>query len=334
MRQNSLLIIDGLALLSKHYYATIPKELFKEKNIEKIKELQQQIQHTSYGIYTNGVTSMLKSVLNIVEKYKPTYLVICFDVTRNSFRNQLYKEYKATKPTIPNQLQEQISLMIQVLESIGITVLSSTKYESTDFAGTIAKKYEKNIDIFILTRNKDYYQLATDKTTILMMQTKEEKLELLESKFNKKRFFENSFPFNEKEVKEWIGVYPSQISDYKGLAGDVSDNIPGVYGINTAAKYLLNIYNNIEEIYIDLEKMKKDNKYKTMQIKKWKKTGLKRSPYNKLIEIDSKQQALLSRKLATIVTDIPMEIDLNNFAININYKNLETIKQLLEFYEI
>ena len=330
MLTNSLLIIDGSAMLSKHYYSTIPKELFKETNPDIIKELKKEIKQTSYGVYTNGITSMLNSLFDIINIYQPTYMVICFDTMKDSFRKKIYRDYKSKKKIPPDQLIEQIKLMIQILESIGIKTISSSKYEINDYAGTLSHKFEKDVNVYILTRNQDYYQLATNKTTILMMQTNEEKLKLLEKKFKKDRYFENSFPFNIKEVKELVGVFPYQIPDLKGLSGNVSDNIPGIYGVNTAAKYLLNIYSSIEELYSDLEKMKTDELYKNLQMKIWKNTGLKRSPYNKLIKIGTKEQALMSKQLATIVKTIPINISLNDLFLNINEKNLEMIKTIFE----
>ena len=330
MLENSLLIIDGSALLSKHYYKTIPKELFKEKDLEKIEELQQQIQHTSYGTYINGVNSMLNSILNILENDPPMYLIVCFDITKETFRKKIYSEYKGTRKQIPTPLCEQFKLMIQILESIGIPVICSDKYEADDYAGSIAHKFENDVDVYILTRDQDYYQLATEKTTILMMQTKDERLELLEKKFNKIHWYENAFPFKTKEVKDWMGVYPYQIPDFKGLAGDISDNIPGVYGINTAAKPLLNVYTSIEELYTDIEKMKKNEDYKKIQVKIWKQHGIKRSPYNMLIKENALESALLSKKLATIIKTIPIKESLTDFILNINTNNLNMIKSILE----
>ena len=330
MLSNSLLIIDGSALLSKYYYGSIPKELFSEKNQEKIKELQKQIKQTSYGTYTNAVEAMLRNVLDIVKKYNPKYLAVCFDLTRNTFRKKIYSKYKSTRKDTPYPLIEQFDLAIQSLKSIGITVVCSNDYEADDYAGTLANKFEQDTDVYILTRDQDYYQLATNKTTVLMMQTNEEKLKLLENKFNRQRYFENSFPFNIEEVKEWTGVYPYQIQDLKGIAGDASDNIPGITGVNTAAKSLLNIYATIEDLYNDLEKMKKDNTYKESQIKLWKSTGLKRSPYNRLIKDEAKEQALMSKKLATIVKNIPLNIQLDDLKVNINEDNLKMLKMILE----
>ena len=330
MLENSLLIIDGSAMLSKHYYGTIPKELFKEKDEDKIEELQQQIKHTSYGSYTNAVISMLTSILNIIKNYHPKYMVVCFDITRHTFRQELFEEYKGTRKSIPNPLSEQFQLMIQVLEAIGITVLYSNKYEADDLAGTISHKFEKDVDVYILTRDQDYYQLATENTTILMMQTNEEKLNNLETKFERTRTFENAFPFNTREVKEYTGVFPYQIPDLKGIAGDVSDNIPGIHGVNTTAKYLLNVYSSIEELYTDLEKMKQDENYKRLQIKIWKEQGMKRSPYNMLIKNHAKEDGLLSKKLATIVKNIPLNITLEEMMVDINEDNLEMIKNVLE----
>lgn len=330
MLTDSLLMIDGSAMLSKHYYGTIPKELFKEKNSEKIEVLQREIKQTSYGVYTNAVTSMLCSIMNIIKNYHPKYMVVCFDTMKNTFRQQIYSQYKETRRQTPNPLIEQFQLMQQILESIGIKVIISSKYEADDYAGTLAHKFEKDVDVYILTRDQDYYQLATNRTTILMMQTNEEKLSLLEKRFNKHRYFENSFPFNTKEVKDWIGVYSYQIPDLKGIAGDVSDNIPGIDGINTAAKNLLNVYSSIEELYSDLEKMKYDSVYKQIQIKIWKSTGLKRSPYNMLIKNGAREQAIMSKKLATIIKTIPLDLALDNLTVNINENNLETIKNILE----
>lgn len=330
MLSNGLLIIDGSAMLSKHYYKTIPKELFKEKNSEKITELENEILHTSYGTYTNAVASMLDSILMIIKEYYPKYMIVCFNTEENTYKRNIFSDYRKNKREIPELLKEQFKLIEQVLSAIGIQIIYSDKYGAEDYAGTIAHKFEQDVDVYILARNQNYFQLATEKTTILMMQTNETKVEELEKKFKKEVYFENSFPFNIDTVKTFTGVFPSQIPDLRSITGDVSDNIPGVSGVNTAAKYLLNVYTSMEELYSDLEKMKIDPIYKNLQIKVWKQTGLKRSPYNMLIKEHSKEDAIMSKKLSTILRNIPLDLSLNDLQVNINENNLETVKNILE----
>lgn len=229
---------------------------------------------TTSGITTNAVYGFTTMLLKVLGE-KPDFLAISFDRPEPTFRHKEYKEYKATRQKAPPTLHEQIPLVKEVAQVLDIPIYEITGYEADDVIGTLAKEAEKEgYDVTILSGDLDPLQLVNDKIKVLTT----------------RKGITDTILYGEKEVEERYGLKPEQLIDYKALKGDTSDNIPGVpkVGEKTAAD-LLKEFTTLENIYKNLEKIKKP--------------ALKENLRNNL------HLAELSKKLGTIVTDVPIEVD-------------------------
>jgi len=277
MMKELLVIIDGNSLVNRAFYA-LP-ELMNKK-----------------GQHTNAIYGFTNILFRILEEYNPTYLTIAFDLKAPTFRHKEYEGYKSHRKGMPNELREQIEPLKKTIDAFGISRLELEGYEADDIIGTVAKIYEKqNIDVYIITGDKDALQLASDTTKILLTKKGISELDI----------------YDEKALKDQYGITPLQFIDLKGLMGDKSDNIPGVPGIGekTGLKLLLD-YGSLEDVYENLDSLS---------------AGLKK----KLEE--NYDQAFLSKRLATIVTDMPIEIDLNE--LRLREKNIEELSALFNEFE-
>jgi len=229
---------------------------------------------TKAGEPTAGTYGFTSVLLRLLEQEKPEYLAVSFDTGR-TFRDDLYAEYKATREKMPDDLALQIDRIRQVVDAFGIPILESEGYEADDVLGTVARlAAEAGVQVVILTGDRDLLQLSTDQVIIRLAGQKLSEAE----------------DYGPSEVEAKMGVPPSQIIDYKALVGDSSDNIPGVRGVGEkTAISLLQEFGTLDSIYENLEQVPARFR-------------------NKLEE--NRQDAELSRKLAAIVTDIPLSFDL------------------------
>lgn len=341
-----LLLIDGSSMLTTAYYGTLPNEIKWEKDEEKRKLHYDKILHNSIGEYTNAIYSMLKSLSKILDYQKPTHMAICFDKSReNTFRRKMYSEYKAQRSETPFPLKQQMINMEKFLKMIGFSVFYSDEYEADDFVGTLAKKFENQIDTYLYTKDHDYLQLVSDKTKLWLLMVKQEDVD----SFNKKHNIDTSclnipdkvVELTPQLVKDEFGVYPCQIADLKGLQGDSADNIPGVYGISSAAPILISKYGSVENLYDEIEKIYNDKKSEKLFKEELKTLGVTRSPLNMLMSdcdkrsgISAKETALLSKKLATIYRDIPLDVTLKDLEFEIDWFAYTEILNRLDIRKI
>ena len=292
-----------------------------------------KILHSSDGTYTNGIFGVLKSVVSLLKKQQPDHIAFVFDKTRDTFRRELYPEYKGTRSATPEPLKQQFVLLEQILEDVGFKVLYSDRYEADDYAGSLVMRFRDEIPMIVMTKDHDYLQLVDDEHNVRawMVQSKQEKADELYEKYyapygmDKKQVNlpEKTFEFTAEHVLAEEGVKPCQITDLKGIQGDTSDNIPGVRGVASAAPVLINEYGTVEEIYAAIHEAEKDKaSLKEMQ-DFWKNNlGISRSPYKSLIktgeegELCGEAAAMLSKKLATIKTDIVIEENLEDFHVS------------------
>lgn len=331
------LVIDGSSMLVTNYYGNLPREIMFEKDEEKKKLYYSKIMHSSDGTYTNAIYGMLRTILKIVKEQKPEYLAIVFDKSRNTFRRELYADYKGNRKETPEPLKQQFILMEEIVKKLGIQMLISDTHEADDLAGSVIKKFEgPDMSMRFLTKDHDYLQLVSEYTRGWMVQTKQEAADELFKKYgindtNKKNanLPDKVFEFTSEHVFHEEGVYPENITDLKGICGDTSDNIPGVKGVSSAAAPLINEYGSVENIYIVIENCKSDKEVKELA-KFWKeKLGINRSPYKALVE--NKENALLSKKLATIVTNVEIPNALEDYRCQIDFDALQKIIKELEF---
>ncbi|MGB9780594.1 DNA polymerase I [Caldanaerobacter sp.] len=275
------LLIDGSSLMYRAYYA-LP------------------MLTTSEGLHTNALYGFTMMLLKLLEEEKPDYIAIAFDKKAPTFRHKEFKEYKATRQAMPEELSEQVDLLKEVIDGFNIKTLELEGYEADDIIGTVSKiAEEKGLEVVIVTGDRDALQLISPKVKV---------------KISKKGITQME-EFDEKAVIERYEITPRQLIDLKGLMGDKSDNIPGIpnIGEKTAIK-LLKEFGSVEGILENTSKL----------------TGKLKETIEQNIEL-----ALMSKRLATISRDIPIKIDFEEYRLReFNYAKLWELFNRLEFYSL
>ena len=175
------LIIDGSSMLSSSYYGNLPKQILFAKTEEERAKHYDKIMHAADGTYTNGIFTMLRTVLKIIKNQKPDHIAFVFDKTRNTFRRELYVDYKGTRGETPLPLKQQFILAEEMLQEMGFPVFFSDEYEADDFAGSITEKFWQQDAIVLMTKDADYLQLVSDERNVRawMVQVSQEKADKL-----------------------------------------------------------------------------------------------------------------------------------------------------------
>ena len=230
---------------------------------------------TKSGLAVGAVYGFLSVFFKAVDQIKPDYVICAFDRPEPTFRHKEYKEYKAKRVKAPQELYDQIPLTQKVLSALGVQFLEKSGFEADDIIATLDHEAGKEkIDTLILTGDADTLQLVDDDTRV----------------YGFRRGFSDVVVYDEGQVKEKYGLTPDQLLDYKALRGDPSDNIPGVPGIGEkTATELLKKYKTLDGVYGHLDEIKPE--------------GVK----NKLKE--GKSSAYLSKKLGTLVMNVPVKVD-------------------------
>lgn len=310
------LIIDGSSMLSSSYYGNLPKQILFAKTEEERAKHYNKIMHAPDGTYTNGIFTMLRTVLKILKNQTPDHIAFVFDKTRNTFRRELYADYKGTRGETPAPLKQQFVLAEEMFQEMGFPVFFSDQYEADDFAGSITEKFWQQDSIVLMTKDVDYLQLVSDERNVRawMVQVSQEKADKLFAAYqvDKKRtnLPDKVFEFTETYIQGEYGLSSgNMVIDWKALAGDSSDNIPGVKGISDKSSIpLLNEYQTVEALYEALEE--EGSGIEDF----WKEfLGLRKGSYKKLTAPGAKESALLSKQLATIRRDIPIAAELSDF---------------------
>lgn len=247
------------------------------------------------GIHTNAIYGFTNILMKILEEEKPTHILVAFDAGKTTFRHKTYKDYKGGREKTPPELSEQFPFIRELLDAYNISRYELENYEADDIIGTLAKKAEKEgFEVKIITGDKDLTQLATEKVTVAIT----------------RKGITDVDPYTPETIQEKYGLTPPQIIDMKGLMGDQSDNIPGVPGIGekTAIK-LLKQFGTVENLLEALDEV----------------SGKKLK--EKLAEY--KEQALMSKQLATIQCDAPIDITLDDITYY-GYEVQNVIKILKE----
>ena len=272
--ENLVIIIDGNSLMNRAFYA-LPEMTDKK------------------GRHTNALYGFANIIFKILKEYTPTHFAVAFDLKAPTFRHKMYDGYKAGRKKMPDELAEQIEPLKQMIDFFGINRLEMEGFEADDILGVVAKKAgESGLKTYIITGDKDSFQLATDNVSIL---------------FTKKGISEIEVVDKQKMLDDY-GITPTEFIDLKALMGDSSDNIPGVAGIGekTGLK-LIQEYKSIENIYKHIDE-------------------IKGAVQKKLIA--DEESAYMSKKLATIHTDLPIDFETEE----ILYNGLDT-KNLTEFFQ-
>ncbi len=230
------------------------------------------------GLHTNAVFGFTTMLLKMKEEINPDYIVAAFDRKAPTFRHKEYDDYKAGRKKMPEELAEQFPIVKDMLNMLDINIFEIDGFEADDLIGTLSVFAESNgIEVYIVTGDRDALQLATDKVKVVI---------------TKKGITEKEI-YDEKRMVEELGVTPKQFIDVKGLMGDASDNIPGVPGIGEKTAYkLIQAYGSIENVLNNIENIS------------GKKIKENLNQYS--------EQAIFSKKLATIMTEVPINIDLDS----------------------
>lgn len=282
---DKLVLIDGNSIINRAFYGIMNSNMLR----------------TEDGIYTNAIYGFLAIMFKILEDIDPQYIAVAFDLKAPTHRHKMYDQYKATRKGMPDELASQMPILKDILRAMNIKIIEQEGYEADDILGTLAKWGEgQGLAVTVLTGDRDSFQLASENITIRIPRTKMGKTETED--------------FNKDKIIETYGVEPIKLIEVKGLMGDTSDNIPGVYGIGEkTAINLIKEYGTIEELYKRL-----DNNTDTIK-------GKARQNL-----IDNKEMAFLSRTLGTIDINAPIEKDLESIknAEWDNDKVLEIFKKL------
>jgi len=249
---------------------------------------------TSKGFPTNAIFGFTSMLLKVLREMKPEYVAVVFDVKGPTFRDEIYADYKANRPDMPEGLEPQIPYIKRIIEAYNIPVIEKEGYEADDIIGTIAKEVAKQgMDVVIVTGDKDMFQLV------------DERIRTLDTMKDRS--------FGPREVVERYGINPEEITDVMALMGDSIDNIPGVPGIGEkTAVALIKQYKTLGNLLANREKVSK----------------------KKLVEALTRfgEQAKLSKRLATISTDVPLAYGLQDFVLSEpDVERLKEIFRELEF---
>lgn len=256
-----LFLIDGSAIAYRSYFAFIKNPLRNSK-----------------GENTSAVFGFLRFLFMIFDNENPDYITVVFDPPGPTFRHEQYKEYKATRQKMPDDMRDQIPKIHQVLQALNVPILEVAGFEADDVIGTLAKKArQRDVQTFLVSGDKDFMQLVDSQTRM----------------YNPKRAGEEVEILDREGVEEKIGLPPEKIVDYLGLMGDTSDNVPGVPGVGakTAVK-LIQEFGNLENVLENAEKVSRMKLRENLQ--------------------KYRDDALLSKKLVRIDTNVPLEVDIES----------------------
>ena len=256
-----LLCVDGNSLLNRAFYGVKPLTTRDGKN-------------------TNATFGFIKMLSNHLESVKPDYAAIAFDLKKPTFRHEKCDFYKANRKGMPSELAEQLDDSKKAAQLLGFHMITKEGFEADDILGTLSEYGKQGIQVYILTGDRDSYQLVNENVTVLYLSTKE------------------TTPIDEKAVDEKYGVKPVSLIEVKALMGDSSDNIPGVKGIGEkTAIDLIKRYETVENLYNNLE---------NADISKGVKAKLS----------EDKEMAFVSRFLAEIVKSVPLDTSLDELEYN------------------
>ena len=256
------LVVDGSSLLHRAFFALPPLVNSKGQN-------------------TGAVFGLCNMLVRLLAEQEPQYLAVAFDKSRHSFRTDLFADYKGQRKATPPELKEQFPLAMELLAALGIRSLESDDYEADDIIGTLAVRAPEDVEVLIVTGDRDQLQLIDARTRVL---------------FTKRGISDLTVYDRAVFAAEYEGLEPVQLIDLKGLMGDSSDNIPGVAGVGpkTALK-LIKQFGSVESVLAHIPE-----------------AGTK-GLQDKLTEHSA--EALLSKRLATIVKDVPLDCNVESYAL-------------------
>lgn len=257
-QRKRLFLIDGMALFYRSYFAFIRNPLINSR-----------------GENTSAFYGFINSLLKILFEEKPDYIAVVFDTKEPTFRHQRYKEYKATREKMPEEMADQYPKLVEIIKAFRIPVIEKVGYEADDVIATLAKRAEeKGIETYMVTGDKDFMQLVTPMIKMYVVRPNQD-VEIYDPDMVEKKY----------------GIKPEQVVDFLALMGDKGDNVPGVPGIGeVTAKKLLQQFGSLDNIYANLDKVSSANWRKKLEA--------------------GRELAYLSRELVTIDTRVPIDISI------------------------
>lgn len=277
MTQKRILLVDGSSLAFRAFYSITDLSRFTNQN----------------GLHTNAIFSFKRMLDNVLDQFDPTHVLVAFDKSNVTFRNEKYADYKAGRQKTPSEFKEQLPYFRVLLDGYGISYYDQLNFEADDIIGTLAEQADAKDQVTILSGDKDLTQLAADNRTVYIT----------------KRGVSDLEEYTPASIKEKWGITPRQIIDMKGLMGDSSDNYPGVtrIGEKTALK-LIHQFGSVESLYERLDELKPSKMKENLMA--------------------DRNQAFMSKELAEIHCQVPLEIGLED----IKRKDLD-FDLLKQFYQ-
>ena len=278
--QKKLFLLDAYALIYRSYFAFIRNPRFNSK-----------------GVNTSAMLGVTNTIIQVLEKEKPDFIGVVFDVSAPTFRHNMFPEYKANREEMPEDLRKSIPYIRKIIEAFNIPIIEKEGFEADDVIGTLAKKAEKEgFMTYMMTPDKDYAQLVSENVVM----------------YKPGKAGGDAEVWGVKEVQENFGIEnPAQMIDILGLMGDSADNIPGCPGIGPkTAEKLIAEFGSIDELYKNTDKLKGKQKENL---------------------IENEEKVRLSRVLATIITDVPIEFEKEKLIREELHK--EDLKKLFEELE-
>lgn len=268
---NNLLLIDGNSLINRAFYALPPL-------------------NNDEGRFTHAVFGFTTMLIKAISDFSPKYIAVAFDLPEPTFRHKMYDGYKATRKKMPDELAEQLPLLKEELRLMNVSIVEKAGYEADDIIGTLAA--DKNVMTYIVTGDRDSFQLIDDTTRVVYT----------------KRGISDTVVFDEQTLFNEYGLTPQQVIEFKALAGDASDNIPGIAGIGEkTAHTLLADYGDVDNLFAHADEIKG-------------KLGEKIRA--------GKESAIMSRELATINRNVPLDVKTADFVYDFPFT-----PQVKEFFE-
>ena len=275
-----LLLIDGHSMAYRAFYA-LPAENFT----------------TAQGQHTNAIYGFATMLLSLLTSEKPTHVAVAFDVSRKTFRSEIFPEYKANRAKTPDEFRSQMSYLHELVTAFGITTFEVEGFEADDIIATIAKQAEReNAQVFICTGDRDSFQLVNEKTTVLYP----------------KRGVSDLTRMTPDAVQEKYGMSPEQYPDFAALRGDPSDNLPSVPGVGekTASKWIVE-YGSLHELIANIDKL-----------------GGKVGQSLR----DSVNDVIRNRELTQLVANVPLDLSIDALAWNgVDENRTNPLFEKLEF---
>lgn len=232
MEKKKVMLVDGMALLFRAFYATAMSGYFMIN---------------SKGVPTNAIHGFTKHLFTAINEFKPTHVICCWDMGSQTFRTELYSEYKANRGEAPVELIPQFDLVKEVVQELNIPNIGLAGYEADDCIGTLTNQLKGEAEVLILTGDQDILQLLDENISVILL----------------KKGYGNYQVFQEQNFLDEKGITSKQMIDLKALMGDSSDNYPGVKGIGEkTALTLLQKHQTIEGILENLESLTKAQRNK------------------------------------------------------------------------